>query len=67
MTKQPYASLPVMVYCANTDDILYGVKFVTNMHKSNNPDKHFAHWQAYDNESDRIDVTHWQPLPTFKE
>ena len=67
MPTQPYASVRVMVYCADTKETLYGSKLVTNLHRLLPTDKGFAHWIHPCDRDKHINVTHWQYLPEFKE
>ena len=67
MTKQPYASIPVMVYCTDNKETFYGSKFVTNLHRLLPTNKGYAYWIHPFDRDKRLNVTHWQPLPEFKE
>ena len=67
MTKQPYASIQVMVYCTDNKETFYGSQFVTNLHRLLPTNKGYSYWIHPFDRDKRLNVTHWQPLPEFKE
>lgn len=58
ITKQPYASIPVMVYCTDNKETFYSSKFVTNLHRLLPTNKGYAYWIHPFDRDKHINVTH---------